>query len=67
MANKNAENSDIIVLLFCYIGMQNLAIACALVCLILLGAAIVVGLFGILRRQISAVVSSIGVKNFLVH
>ena len=35
--------------------MQNLAIACALVCLILLGAAIVVGLFGILRRQISAV------------
>jgi len=35
--------------------MQNLAIACALVCLILLGAAIVVGLFGVLRPQISAV------------
>lgn len=35
--------------------MQNLAIACAIVCLILLGAAIFVGLFGILRPQISAV------------
>lgn len=35
--------------------MQNLAIACALVCLILLGAAVLVGLFGVLRPQISAV------------
>ncbi|CAG7724240.1 unnamed protein product [Allacma fusca] len=35
--------------------MQNLAIACAMVCLILLGAAVVVGLFGILSRQISAI------------
>jgi hypothetical protein len=40
---------------FALLGMQNLAIACALVCLILLGSAIVVGLFGILRPQISAV------------
>ena len=36
-------------------GMQNLAIACAMVCLILLGSAILVGLFGIFRTQISAV------------
>jgi len=35
--------------------MQNLAIACAMVCLILLSAAVLVGLFGILRPQISAV------------
>lgn len=32
--------------------MQNLAIACAMVCLILLGSAIVVGLFGVCRPQI---------------
>lgn len=35
--------------------MQNLGIACAMVCLILLGSAILVGLFGIFRIQISAV------------
>ena len=35
--------------------MQNLAIACAMVCLILLSAAILVGLFGIMRPQVSAV------------
>jgi len=45
-------------------GMQNLAIACALVCLILLGAAIVVGLFGLLRKQISAILVT-GVIYFL--
>lgn len=35
--------------------MQNLAIACATVCLILLGAAVLVGIFGVFRPQISAV------------
>lgn len=40
---------------FHFPGMANLAIACALVCLILLGSAIVVGFFGIIRPQISAV------------
>jgi len=35
--------------------MQNLGIACATVCLILLGAAVLVGLFGVFRPQISAV------------
>ncbi len=46
----------ICVSLFFYLaGMQNLAIACAMVCLILLGSAIFVGLFGIFRIQISAV------------
>lgn len=36
-------------------GMQNLSISCALVCCILLGASAVVGTFGIIKRQISAV------------
>ncbi|KAG0715284.1 hypothetical protein GWK47_012296 [Chionoecetes opilio] len=35
--------------------MQNLSISCALVCCILLAASAVVGLFGIVQRQISAV------------
>lgn len=35
--------------------MQNLSISCALVCLIVLGAAALVGAFGILKHQISAV------------
>nr|XP_027236894.1 uncharacterized protein LOC113828157 [Penaeus vannamei] len=35
--------------------MQNLSISCALVCCILLGASAVVGTFGIIKRQISAV------------
>ncbi|XP_050715322.1 uncharacterized protein LOC126998048 isoform X4 [Eriocheir sinensis] len=35
--------------------MQNLSISCALVCCILLGASAVVGSFGIIQRQISAV------------
>ncbi|XP_045117264.1 uncharacterized protein LOC123507965 isoform X1 [Portunus trituberculatus] len=35
--------------------MQNLSISCALVCCILLGASAVVGIFGIIQRQISAV------------
>ncbi|XP_069166122.1 uncharacterized protein [Procambarus clarkii] len=35
--------------------MQNLSISCSLVCCILLGASAVVGTFGIIQRQISAV------------
>ncbi|XP_042203214.1 uncharacterized protein LOC121853234 [Homarus americanus] len=35
--------------------MQNLSISCSLVCCILLGASAVVGSFGIIQRQISAV------------
>ncbi|XP_046988639.1 uncharacterized protein LOC124594320 [Schistocerca americana] len=35
--------------------MQNLSISCALVCLIVLGSAALVGAFGVLRHQISAV------------
>ena len=36
-------------------GMQNLSISCALVCLIILGSAALVGTFGICQRQVSAV------------
>ncbi|XP_014213014.1 uncharacterized protein LOC106642686 [Copidosoma floridanum] len=35
--------------------MQNLSISCSLVCLIILGSAVIVGLFGLCRHQISAV------------
>lgn len=35
--------------------MQNLSISCALVCLIILGSAALVGSFGICQRQISAI------------
>ncbi|XP_058796591.1 uncharacterized protein LOC131667272 isoform X1 [Phymastichus coffea] len=35
--------------------MQNLSISCSLVCLIILGAAVFVGFFGLCRHQISAV------------
>lgn len=35
--------------------MQNLSISCSLVCLIILGSAVLVGLFGLCRNQISAV------------
>lgn len=36
-------------------GMQNLSISCALVCLIILGCSALVGAFGVLKHQISAV------------
>lgn len=36
-------------------GMQNLSISCALVCLIILGSSALVGLFGVVKHQISAV------------
>ncbi|XP_030751937.1 uncharacterized protein LOC115879312 isoform X2 [Sitophilus oryzae] len=36
-------------------GMQNLSISCALVCLIVLGSAALVGAFGVFQHQISAV------------
>jgi len=36
-------------------GMQNLSISCSLVCLIILGCAVIVGFFGLCRHQISAV------------
>lgn len=40
----------------CYfLGMQNLSISCALVCLIILGSAALVGAFGVFQHQISAV------------
>ncbi|KAI8436130.1 hypothetical protein MSG28_004230 [Choristoneura fumiferana] len=35
--------------------MQNLSISCALVCLIVLGSAALVGAFGVCKHQISAV------------
>ncbi|XP_024938683.1 uncharacterized protein LOC107265580 isoform X3 [Cephus cinctus] len=35
--------------------MQNLSISCSLVCLIILGSAVLVGFFGLCRHQISAV------------
>ncbi|GFG31706.1 hypothetical protein Cfor_04845 [Coptotermes formosanus] len=35
--------------------MQNLSISCALVCLIILGSSAIVGSFGVLKHQISAV------------
>lgn len=35
--------------------MQNLSISCALVCLIILGSAALVGAFGVCQRQVSAV------------
>ncbi|XP_073974313.1 uncharacterized protein isoform X2 [Rhodnius prolixus] len=35
--------------------MQNLSISCALVCLIILGSSALVGLFGVVKHQISAV------------
>ncbi|XP_008202753.1 uncharacterized protein LOC100121806 isoform X2 [Nasonia vitripennis] len=35
--------------------MQNLSISCSLVCLIILGSAVIVGFFGLCRHQISAV------------
>ncbi|XP_043494843.1 uncharacterized protein LOC122519462 isoform X5 [Polistes fuscatus] len=36
-------------------GMQNLSISCSLVCLIILGTAVLIGFFGLCRHQISAV------------
>lgn len=36
-------------------GMQNLSISCSLVCLIILGSAALLGAFGVLQRQISAI------------
>lgn len=39
----------------CVAGMQNLSISCALVCLIILGSSALVGAFGVLKHQISAV------------
>lgn len=36
-------------------GMQNLSISCALVCLIILGSAALVGAFGVCQRQLSAI------------
>lgn len=35
--------------------MHNLSISCAVVCVILLGAAAILGTFGIVRRELSAV------------
>lgn len=35
--------------------MQNLSISCALVCLIILGSAALLGAFGVCQRQISAI------------
>lgn len=35
--------------------MQNLSISCALVCLIILGSSALVGAFGVMKHQISAV------------
>jgi uncharacterized membrane protein YjjP (DUF1212 family) len=35
--------------------MQNLSISCALVCLIILGSAALIGAFGVCQRQISAI------------
>lgn len=35
--------------------MQNLSISCSLVCLIILGTAVLIGFFGLCRHQISAV------------
>lgn len=35
--------------------MQNLSISCALVCLIILGSAALVGAFGVCQRQLSAI------------
>jgi uncharacterized membrane protein YjjP (DUF1212 family) len=40
---------------YCVAGMQNLSISCALVCLIILGSSALVGAFGVLKHQISAV------------
>lgn len=37
------------------LGMQNLAISCALVCLIILGAASLLGAFGVCQKQNSAI------------
>lgn len=37
------------------LGMQNLSISCALVCLIILGSAALIGAFGVCQRQISAI------------
>ncbi|CAH1112668.1 unnamed protein product [Psylliodes chrysocephalus] len=42
-------------LLVPYFRMQNLSISCALVCLIVLGSAALVGAFGVFQHQISAV------------
>ena len=42
-------------LTLCVAGMQNLSISCALVCLIILGSSALVGTFGVLKHQISAV------------
>ncbi|KAG8223375.1 hypothetical protein J437_LFUL001253 [Ladona fulva] len=42
-------------LFVCVTGMQNLSISCALVCLIILGSSALVGAFGVLQHQISAV------------
>lgn len=39
----------------CFAGMQNLSISCSLVCLIILGTAVLIGFFGLCRHQISAV------------
>ncbi|XP_076656290.1 uncharacterized protein LOC143360950 isoform X2 [Halictus rubicundus] len=36
-------------------GMQNLSISCSLVCLIILGTAVLIGFFGLCRHQLSAV------------
>lgn len=60
--------------------MQNLSISCSLVCLIILGSAVLVGLFGLCRHQISAVLVTgvmyllagelavdIGQKTFLIQ
>lgn len=38
-----------------FTGMQNLSISCALVCLIILGSAALLGAFGVCQRQISAI------------
>lgn len=38
-----------------FTGMQNLAISCSLVSLIILGSAALVGAFGVCQRQLSAI------------
>ncbi|CRL02409.1 CLUMA_CG015192, isoform A [Clunio marinus] len=38
-----------------HLRMQNLSISCALVCLIILGSAALIGAFGVCQRQISAI------------
>lgn len=47
--------NEIIKILKFYTGMKNISISCALVCLILLCSAALIGTFGIWKHQLSAI------------